>query len=229
MERIDEIVRLVIHELRPLGLGRQSDRRGPICDLALADIPNTEHAIGVATRMIQRVCSLLDGSHFWSANRDKGPSGSTDRFEAWIDICPEGKAVRICHKYWGEEKVGVFAAIMLHLADLHGWAVDDRRVAKPAGDVEEPQDREEEEFLEVVGRLNPAMEPDVVAELAETYANSAFHMNTSPWRLLALDAAGICYCDPDLGQGEASVREPLRSTKGAGATVIPFHRRGDRA
>jgi hypothetical protein len=237
--KIDLVTKLVIHELRSLGPDQQSDRRGPICDLMLADIPNTEHAIDVATRVIQRVCSLLDDSYFWSDNRDKGPSEFTEQFEAWIDPMPvylEGKAVRIRHKYWSQGRIDGFLAIMLELADLHGWEVDDRRSLE-----HEPGDREEEEFLEAVGKLNPEAGPEEVAELAESYADSAHHMDTCPWRLLALDTAGICHCSP--GEGDWRTRELVQNALDAGvdpgavidrveaemagqdAKVIPFRRK----
>lgn len=203
--KIDLVTRLVIHELRPLGSGQNSDRRGPICDLMLADIPNTERAISVAVRILQRVCSLLDDGYFWSDNRDKGPSEFTEQFEAWIDPMPvflEGKAVRILHKYWSKERVDGFLDIMARLAQLHGWEIEDHRSWE-----HEPGDHEEEMFLEAVEKLHPEVEGDQeeIQQLAEEYTESAHHMDTCPWRLLALNAAGICWCSAPETPEEAQV------------------------
>jgi hypothetical protein len=99
----------------------------------LANISNIEHAINVAVRILQRVCSLLDEGYFWSDNRDKGPSDLTEQFEAWIDSMPmhlEYKAVSIRHKYWSQRRVNEFLGIMFHLAQLHDWKVEDRRAEK---------------------------------------------------------------------------------------------------
>lgn len=230
--RISLVTKLVVHDLRPLGPGRQSDRRGPICDLVLADVPNAEHAIDVATRTLQRVCSLLDDSYFWSDSRDKGPSGFTEQFESWIDPGPdglEGKAVRIRHKYWDEDKIGAFLDIMLSLALLHGWEVDDRRTVGPSVEEESLRaDQEEEEFLDAVARLRKGDNPH---EVAEGYAESAYHMDTCPWRLLVLDLAGICYCDccgsssvvRDAGQAGAHVA--MGSEPAGTGKVLPFRKR----
>jgi hypothetical protein len=215
--KLDEIKGLVIHELRPLGPGQDSDRRGTICELVLTDIPNFEHAVNVAVRVLQRVCSLLDGDYFWSDNRDKGPSEFTEQFESWIAGEPDAKAVRICHKYWSQKRVDEFLGIMLHIAKLHGWEVEDRRA-----DEHEPCDREEEEFLEAVEKLNPEVGQEEIIELAESYTDAAFHMNTCPWRLLTLDIAGICYCSP----GEKQIQPDVYVTKNVksinAGRVIPF-------
>lgn len=193
--RIDTVKGLVIHQLRQLGIGSQSDRRGPVCDLLLADIPNTEHAIDVAVRVIQRVCSLMDDSYFWSDKRDKGPTEFHEQFESWIDPLPlnqEGKAVRLTHKYWSQTRIDKFLDIMVTLAHIHGWTVDDRRKVEPSIEEAEAQrDAEDAEFLEAVGKF---CEGEDVVEAAEQYIDSAYQMNTSPWRLLALDAIGICHC-----------------------------------
>jgi len=197
MSKIDLVTKLVIYELRPLGYGQQSDRRGPICDLMLADIPNTELAIGVAMRILQRVCSLMDNAYFWNDNLDKGPSEFTEQFESWIDPMPTGlggKVVRIRHKYWSENKIEAFIAILLVLANLHGWTVDDRRVVDPSLEAAEAQhDLEDGEFLDAVARLRKGESP---REVAEEYAESAYQMDMCPWRLLVLDLAGICHSSP---------------------------------
>jgi hypothetical protein len=201
--RIDLIKGLVIHELRPLEFG-DSDRRGPICDLMLAEIPNAEHAIGVAVRILQRVCSLLDDSYFWSDNRDKGPSQFTEQFEAWIDPTPsllEGKAVRIRHKYWTQKRVEGFLEIMLQLAQLHGWEVEDRRTKSSIAKAGCSTDMDGKEFLRATTAIHAGAEYNQddladMAELAVDITESAYQMNTCPWRLLALNAAGMCWCSP---------------------------------
>jgi len=122
--RIDLVKKLVVYKLS----SARSDRRGPVCDLILADIPNAEYAINVATRILQRVCSLLGNAYFWSSKRDEGPTEFEEQFESWIgSLINVRHRVRIWHKYWTDDKVEAFVEIMLVLARLHGWEVEDRR------------------------------------------------------------------------------------------------------
>ena len=192
--RLDEIKGLVIHELRPLGPGQDSDRRGPICDLMLTDYPNTEHTINVAVRVLQRVCSLLDEGYFWSDNRDRGPSDFTEQFEAWIDpmpMCLEGKAVRIRHKYWSQERVDEFLGIMLHLAQLHKWEVEDRRPADATHYVNPAaSDDENEEFLAAIQTWHPGISDEDAVAIAEGHADEAERLDVCPWRLLVASILG---------------------------------------
>lgn len=215
--KIDLVKGLVIHDLRPLGAGYQSDRRGPICDLILADIPNTEHAINVATRILQRVCSLMSDSYFWSDNRDKGPTEFHEQFESWIDPVPlhrEGKAVTLRHKYWPQGRIDKFLDIMVNLANLHGWEVDDRRKTGPSIEEEDARrDQENVEFLDAVTAIHKGDQssPEGMVEMCELAGDiieAARQMDTSPWRLLAMNAAGMCWCSP-----------------GGGAKVIPIGRK----
>lgn len=119
--RLNEIAKLVIYELRST-----SDRRGPICDLILSN--DSTHAVNVAVRVFQRVASLLASEYFWS--NKEGIKEFTEQFESWIDGMPvgmEGKAVRIRHKYWDQKRIDGFLKIMIDLAHLHEWELDDRR------------------------------------------------------------------------------------------------------
>jgi len=189
--RLDEIRRLVIHELRPLGPGQNSDRRGTICELVLADIPNTEHAVNVAVRVLQRVCSLLDEGYFWSDNRDKGPTEFTEQFESWIAGEPAAKAVRIRHKYWSQERVDEFLGIMLHLAQLHGWEVEDRRPADATHYVNAAaSDDENEEFLAAIQAWHPGISDEDAVAIAEGHADEAERLDICPWRLLVASMLG---------------------------------------
>jgi hypothetical protein len=206
--RLDEITKLVIHELRSLRPEQNSDRRGPICDLMLADIPNIEHAIGIAVRILQRVCSLLCGDYFWSDNRDKGPSEFTEQFEAWIDPMPmflEYKAVSIRHKYWSQKRVDEFLWIMLHLAQIHGWEVEDRRPANATHYINATAcEDENEEFLATIRAWQPEVSEEDALTIAEGYADEANRLCVCPWRLLA---TGILGCP--LGGGLPPCDDPL--------------------
>ncbi len=233
--RIDVVRRLVIHQLRPLGLGQQSDRRGPVCDLVLADIPNTEHAANIATRILQRVCSLLDESYFWSDNRDKGPSEFTEQFEAWIDAsCFDGNTVHIRHKYWSEERVDGFLEIMLTLARLHRWEVEDRR------GVDDDKEAEEEagEFMVSIASWRPDAGEDAVEAAWSDYMERAASGNTCPWRLLVRDMlnpdAKAEAQRPGFGPeipGAEQVKPGIYVAKDVESIntgkVIPFPRKGD--
>jgi hypothetical protein len=206
--KLDTITKLVIHELRSLGPGQNSDRRGPICDLVLADIPNAEHAINVATHVLQRVCSLLCEEYFWSDNRDKGPSPFTEQFEAWIDtmpMCLEGKAVSIRHKYWSQARVDEFLWIMLHLAKLHEWEVEDRRPINATHYVNASAcEDENEEFLAAIQAWQPENSEEHALTIAEGFADESNRLGICPWRLLATSILGC-----PLGGGLPPCDDPL--------------------
>ncbi len=141
----------------------------------------------MATRIIQRVCSLLDDAYFWSDKRDKGPSEFTEQFEAWVDpmpTCLEGQAVRIRHKYWDQERVEGFLEIMLVLARLHRWEVEDRRRLG-----ENPVELEAEEFAAAVRGLGvPIVGKDADFDSAAAYyMERAAAEKACPWRLLVVD------------------------------------------
>ena len=125
--RHDLVKSLTFHKLN-----QSWDRRGCIMTMEIADIPNHEHAVRECIKLIQKVSSLLGHyvDHSDSGDPDRKFAigyeklGFGEQNESWIadDVYNE-LHIRLIHKYWSQEQVDTFVAIMTNLAGLHKWPI----------------------------------------------------------------------------------------------------------
>jgi len=209
--KINAIRKLVICE--PPNGPRHRER---VCELVLSDTEDANHAANAAIRLLRRVCSLLP--------QDSSPSrdGDLGQPEDWIGRVPAtkgGGVVALEHKRRGQDWIGALIEIMVGLADLHGWEVEDRRTVG---------DDEEEKFLEAVAFCRPDLSPEDQGNLADEYAVAAYRIGLSPWRLLVCNMLG-------LDRKKETVLESRKLHGGGGcphshndrpdAKIIPFRKR----
>lgn len=118
------VEKLVIHKLNLAPPG-DSSRRGTIVTLVPKKINNSAMAERELVEIIQ-YCYMLVGHHY--AIHDLGKTG--EQADCWVSNSmrpPYGVCVN--HKYWGENQIDAFVRILLVLAEVHKWEVEDERMS----------------------------------------------------------------------------------------------------
>lgn len=121
-----DVEKRLIKQITLHKLDGAADRRGFIVSAYFdPEVKNLAWGFASAVEIFQ-YCYMLVGNHY--AIHKLGATG--EQADCWInfDHHHAGPRVYLNHKYWGQAQIDAFVDILLILARVHGWKVDDERV-----------------------------------------------------------------------------------------------------
>jgi hypothetical protein len=97
------------------------DRRGDIAVFTLLEVPNMNYVAYKAAIVIRSVIATLSKDYRFDTGSPGYDNIMGESQDCWINHHDDRLVVR--HKYWTEDEVAAFKAIIRVLADLHKWEV----------------------------------------------------------------------------------------------------------